>query len=153
MSTLAAQYTKEQTANTGATALAAQYAPLAGRLALSAIFLLSGFGKIMSWEGTAGYMASKGMPLVPFFLAAAIVVELAGGLSVLLGYKARWGALALVGFLIPVSLIFHNFWAFDGMQRQMEMIGFLKNVAIAGGLLTVVAHGAGAISIDSKRGE
>jgi len=152
MSTLAAQYTKEQT-GTGATAIAAQYAPLVGRLALSAIFLLSAAGKITSWDGTAGYMASKGMPLVPFFLASAIVVELLGGLSVLLGYKARWGALALVGFLIPVSLIFHNFWAFDGMQRQMEMIGFLKNVAIAGGLLTVVAHGAGAVSLDSKRGE
>lgn len=152
MSTLTAQFAKDRT-ETGVTARAAQWVPLAGRLALSAIFLLSAAGKITSWDGTAGYMASKGMPLVPFFLASAIVVELLGGLSVLLGYKARWGALALVGFLIPVSLIFHNFWAFDGMQRQMEMIGFLKNVAIAGGLLTVVAHGAGAISVDNKRGE
>lgn len=156
MSTLAADYSKGQTAGvaqTGATALAATYAPLAGRAALSAIFLLSAVGKITSWDGTAGYMASKGMPLVPFFLASAIVVEALGGLSVLLGYKARWGALALAAFLVPVSLIFHNFWAFEGMARQMEMIGFLKNVAIAGGLLTVVAHGAGALSIDSKRGE
>lgn len=146
MSTFAANYTKEQ-GQAGVGAVAARFAPLAGRGLLSAIFLLSALGKVGDWNGTAGYMASKGMPFVPLFLAGAIAVELLGGLSVLLGYKARIGALALFAFLIPTTLIFHNFWAFDGMQRHLEMIGFLKNVSIMGGLLTVAAQGSGALSI------
>src|ERR1700759_3676603 len=153
MSTLPANYTKDHHTSPGIAALAQRVTPLAGRALLSAIFLLSAVGKATQWDGTAGYMAAKGMPLVPFFLARALAFELLGGLSVLLGYKAHYGALALAFYLIPVTLIFHNFWAFDGMQRQMEMINFLKNVSIFGGLLAVAAHGAGPLSIDSKRGE
>lgn len=124
--------------------------PLVGRGLLSLIFLLSGFGKIADWSGTAGYMASKNMPAVPFFLLGAILLEIGGGLSVLTGYKARWGALALIFFLIPASLIFHNFWAYEGMEQKMQMINFLKNLSIMGGLLMVVANGAGPISIDER---
>lgn len=124
--------------------------PLVGRGLLSVIFLLSGLGKIADWSGTAGYMAAKHMPAVPFFLAAAIVVELAAGLSVLAGYKARLGALVLFAYLIPVTLIFHNFWAFEGMEQKMQMINFLKNAAIMGGLLMVAANGAGPISVDER---
>jgi putative oxidoreductase len=154
MATIATTYgqAKESEA-TGWTAWAQKFAPVAGlggRAALSAIFLLSGAGKIADFNGTMQYMAAKGMPLVPFFLVAAIVLELAGGFAVLAGYKARIGALALIGFLIPATLIFHNFWAFEGMQQKIEMIMFLKNVAIAGGLLTVVAHGSGALSLDGR---
>ncbi len=122
--------------------------PLAGRAGLSLIFLLSAFGKLMNLSGTAGYMASKNMPLVPLFLAGAIAFELLGGLSVLLGFKARWGAAALIFFLIPATLIFHNFWAYEGMEQQMQMINFLKNVAIGGGLLTLIAHGSGPLSLE-----
>lgn len=122
-----------------------------GRVLLSLIFLLSGFSKITGWDQTAAYMASKGMFAVPFFLTAAIVFEIAGGLSVLLGFKARLGAAALVVFLIPTTLIFHNFWAYEGMERQMQMIMFLKNLSIMGGLLVVVGQGAGACSLDRRR--
>ncbi|MCS7020653.1 MAG: DoxX family protein [Gemmataceae bacterium] len=128
------------------------WAPLLGRIGLSAIFLISGAGKIFSWEQTAGYMSSKGMPLVPLFLVGAIVLELVGGLSVLVGYKARLGAGLLIVFLIPATVIFHNFWAFEGQEQQMQMIMFLKNLAILGGLLLVVGFGAGAYSLDNRCG-
>lgn len=121
-----------------------------GRFCLSLIFLLSALGKLTDWQGTAGYMASKGMPLVPFFLVGAIVLELAGGLSVLLGFKTRWGVALLVIFLIPATLIFHNFWTFEGQERQLQMIMFLKNLAILGGLLLLGSLGPGSCSLDEK---
>ncbi len=127
-----------------------RFAPLVGRLLLAQIFLASGLNKIGAWEQTAGYMASKGMPLVPLFLIAAIVFEVAGGLSLALGYKVRLGAAALIVFLIPVSLIFHNFWTYEGMERQVQMIMFMKNLAIMGGLAVVVGRGAGPLSLDSR---
>ncbi|MEI7728782.1 MAG: DoxX family protein [Verrucomicrobiota bacterium] len=116
---------------------------LFARILLSLIFILSGFGKIGDWSGTTKYMASKGMVAIPFFLAMAILCELGGGLSVLFGYKARFGALVLICFLVPVSLIFHNFWSFSGMEQRMQMIHFLKNLAIMGGLLLVARRGTG----------
>jgi len=124
---------------------------VAGRVLLSLIFIVSGLTKIANWSGTAQYMASKGMIAVPFFLAMAILFELAGGLSVLTGFKARWGALALVLFLVPVTAIFHNFWTLQGMEQQMQMIHFMKNLAIMGGLLSIVARGAGLASVDECR--
>ena len=89
-----------------------RHAPLVGRILLSLIFLVAGVSKITGWSGTAAYMASRGMPAIPFFLLAAMVIELAGGLSVLAGYKARLGALALFAFLIPVTLVFHSYWTY-----------------------------------------
>lgn len=124
-------------------------APL-GRFFLSFIFIVSGIDKIFNFSGTAGYMESKGMPLVPLFLIAAIVLELAGGLSVLLGFKARIGALLLILFLVPTTLIFHNFWALEGTERQMQMIHFMKNLAILGGLFLVLGLAPGSRSVDSS---
>ena len=121
---------------------------LLGRILLSLIFILSGLGKIGDWSGTAGSMAAKGMVAVPFFLTMAILFELGGGLTVLLGFKGRLGAWALVFYLIPVSLIFHNFWAFTGAEQRMQVINFLKNLAIMGGLLLVALRGAGKPCID-----
>jgi putative oxidoreductase len=121
---------------------------LLGRILLSLIFILSGLGKIGDWSGTAGSMAAKGMVAVPFFLTMAILFELGGGLTVLLGVKARLRAWALVFYLIPVSLIFHNFWAFTGAEQRMQVINFLKNLAIMGGLLLVALRGAGKPCID-----
>jgi putative oxidoreductase len=128
-----------------------RYAPLAGRILLALIFLLSGLSKFTAWEQTAGYMASKGMPMIPFFLVSAATVELLAGLSVLLGFRARIGAAALILYLIPVSLIFHNFWALEGMEQQIQMVTFMKNLAIMGGLLLLVAFGSGALSLDNRR--
>jgi len=124
---------------------------LLGRILLSLIFILSGIGKIGDWSGTASSMTAHGMSAVPLFLALAILVEIGGGLSVLLGFKARWGALALICFLIPATVIFHNFWTFTGAEQRMQMISFLKNLAIVGGLLLLVLRGAGRPCIDWPR--
>ncbi len=129
-----------------------RFLPLVGRVLLALIFLTSGFNKITGWSGTADYMAGEGMPMVPLFLAGAIVFEIVGGLSVMLGFKARIGALVLVIFLIPATIIFHDFWTVeDAMQRRMQMIMFMKNLSIMGGLLLVMGLGPGPCSLDNRR--
>lgn len=127
-----------------------RYLPLIGRVFLSSIFIMSGFGKIADWSGTADYMASNGMPMVPLFLSGAMIFEICGGLSVLLGFKAKIGAAALIVFLIPATLIFHNFWTLEGMEQQIQMVNFMKNLAISGGLLLVVSLGTGPMSISNR---
>jgi len=127
-----------------------KWAQVVGRVALGTIFVASALGKLAAWHGTAAYAGSKGVSGV--LLAIATVLELFGGISIVVGFKARWGALALLIFLVPVTLVFHNFWAIPAEQQQMEMVNFLKNLAI----LIVLGTGAGAFSIDSRtaaRGE
>lgn len=114
----------------------------AGRVLLAAIFLLSGAGKLAAWKATVAYTAAQGVPA--FLLAGATALELGGGLSLLTGYKLRWGTVALLVFLVPVTLVFHNFWAFQGEQQQLQLAMFLKNLAIAGGLLVVFSTQAAA---------
>ncbi len=120
------------------------YLPLIARVLLGVIFVLSGFNKITGFEGTQQYMASYGMPLTAVLLVGAIVLEVAGGLSVILGLWARAGAVALVLFLIPATLIFHT-----DFSDQTQMIMFLKNLSIMGGLLLLTVHGSGDYSIRS----
>jgi len=122
---------------------------LVARLGVGAIFLLSGVGKLAAWSATAAFAGSKGVPTV--LLAAATVLELLGAISVLTGWKARWGAAALVAFLVPVTLVIHNFWADQGAEAQLQMVEFLKNVSIGGGLLAIFAAGPGALSVDARR--
>lgn len=126
-------------------------ASVAGRVLLSLIFLVSGVGKIFDWSGTASYMEAHGMRAVPLFLIAAVVLEILGGVSLLLGCRARWGALALAVFLVPATIIFHNFLLAEGAERQAQTIQVLKNVAILGGLLFVLGRGAGPYSVDGER--
>jgi putative oxidoreductase len=121
-----------------------------GRVFLALLFVVSGIGKITGYAGTAAVMASKGLPMVDILLPLTIAVELGGGLLLALGWKARWAAAALFLFLIPTTLIFHQFWGIDPKLVQMQKIHFLKNVAIMGGMLMVLAIGAGAWSVDRK---
>ena len=123
---------------------------LFGRILLALIFVVSGIGKITGFAGTAAYMASKGLPMVQVLLPLAIAAELGGGLLLALGWKARWAAGLLFLFLIPTTLIFHQFWGIDPKLAQMQQIHFLKNVAIMGGMLMVIFGGAGAWSVDRK---
>jgi putative oxidoreductase len=123
---------------------------LVGRILLSLIFLISAAGKLFNFTGTAGMMSANGFPVASLFLVGALAFELLGGLSVLTGYKARLGAAALIIFLIPTTLIFHNFWAYQGMEQQMQAAMFLKNLAIAGGLALVIAFGPGPLSVDKN---
>ena len=126
------------------------YGPLVGRILLALIFLISGYGKIGGFSGTAGYMASKGIPFAEVALAITIVIELVGGIMLIVGWKARWAALAIFLWLIPVTLMFHNFWAVDAAQYQNQFNHFLKNVTIMGGMLYVMAFGAGPLSVDAR---
>lgn len=119
------------------------------RIALAAVFIFAGANKIISFDETAQFMASKGFTYIPAFLIGAAIVELVGGLCLLLGYKARFGAAILLLFLIPTTLIFHNFWAVPDAEKTLQQIMFLKNLAIFGGLLYVVCDGAGGCAFDS----
>lgn len=123
---------------------------LIGRIALSTIFILAGLGKFMDVEGTSAYMASKGMTMVPFFLYSAAILEILAGLALLFGFKTRWAALLLALFIIPTVLIFHDFWNVSGpAERAVELVNFLKDWAIFGGLLYVACLGAGRYSVDN----
>jgi putative oxidoreductase len=123
---------------------------LAGRTLLALIFIVSGFGKITGFAGTAGFMASKGMPMAEVLLVGTIAVEFLGGLMLLVGWKARWAALAIFLFIIPATLIFHNPAGLTGQEAQDQMINVMKNLAIMGGMLMVFAFGPGAWSLDRK---
>jgi len=127
-----------------------KFGPLLGRILIAQIFLMSGFSKIGGFAGTAGYMASKGLPMVDVLLAITILIELGGGLMILAGFKARFGAMALFLWMIPVTLLFHNFWAVPADQQQIQVIMFMKNLAIMGGMLYIMAFGSGPMSIDKK---
>jgi len=123
-------------------------AALVGRILLAAIFITSGFGKITGFEGTVGYIASKGLPLPQVGAIIAILVELGGGLLLAIGYKARWAALAIAIFTLAAGILFHNYWAAEAAQKMGEQINFWKNVAITGGALAFFAFGPGRYSVD-----
>ncbi|HWN29985.1 MAG TPA: DoxX family protein [Burkholderiales bacterium] len=129
--------------------MATQYAPLIGRILLALIFIISGFGKITNFHSTADYMAGQGLPIPQVLLIAAILIELGGGLMIVLGWQARWAALAIFLFIIPTTLIFHAFWIADAAQMQNQ-INFMKNLAIMGGMLYIMAYGSGPYSLGKK---
>lgn len=132
-----------------------KYLVPAGRLLFSFIFILSAPGHFKP-ENIA-FAASQGVPLASVSVPLSGIIELIGGLSILLGYKARYGAWLLVLFLVPVTLMLHQFWNIpDPMARQMDMISFFKNLSILGGALLITWFGSGALSIDawlSRRGK
>lgn len=106
---------------------------------MSVIFLLNGIFKLMAFSAVAEMMAGKGIPLAKATLAITLIIEIGGGLLLLIGFQARPVSLVLAAFLVPVTLTFHNFWAYQGEQQQDQMANFLKNLAIIGGLLVVAA--------------
>jgi putative oxidoreductase len=121
---------------------------LLARLLLAAMFLHAGYGKIGGFAGTVAYVGSKGLPLAELFAAAALALELIGGLLLVIGWKARWAAFVLAVFTVTASVLFHNFWAAAPAQLMTQQLFFLKNMAVAGGLLMVVAFGPGRWSVD-----
>lgn len=120
--------------------------PLVGRVLLSGIFLLSGLSKLAAPAATIGYISSVGLPVAPLGLAVAVAIELLGGAALILGYRTRIVAAALAVFTIATALAFHN-----NLGDQNQFFHFFKNVAMAGGLLQVVAYGAGRFSLDARR--
>ena len=124
---------------------------LIGRVLLALLFIPAGFSKIGGFAGTAGYIASKGVPLPEVAAAIAIAVELGLGLLLLVGFQARWAALGIAIFTAVITFIFHAFWAVPPEQVMMQQQAFFKNIAVVGGLLTVVAWGAGPLSLDGSK--
>jgi putative oxidoreductase len=115
----------------------------AGRLLLAQLFLLSGFSKIMGYAGTQGYMAAKGLPGA--LLPVVILLEVGGGLALVVGFQTRWVALALAIFSVLTAFIFHL-----APGDKMQMINFMKNLSIAGGLLVVAQTGATSFAVDAR---
>lgn len=123
-----------------------------GRVAIAALFLWAGYGKLAYMDGNVGYMKAYGLPAPELLIWPALLVELVGGALLLVGWKARWVALALIAFTIPATFIFHAYWAVPADQMLNQQIHFMKNLAILGGLLGVFAHGSGRIALQSDGG-
>lgn len=124
---------------------------LAGRVLLSYLFIPAGIAKSTGFAGTVGYITSVGMPAPTAAAAVAAVVEIVGGLAILLGFGTRIAALALAFFTLVASLFFHAYWSMPADQQMIQSLLFGKNIAVIGGLLTLAAWGAGAWSVDARR--
>jgi putative oxidoreductase len=137
--------------------LGERLAPVFGRGLLALIFLLAGYLKIVGWDSTVAMLAAHKLPAPAFLLAAALITELLCGAAVFFGFRTRLAALLLFLYTLAVNYVLHDFWSYsDPSQIQryaLELQLFVKNMAIAGGLLLLVGHGAGDWSWDSWRGE
>jgi putative oxidoreductase len=125
--------------------------PLLGRILLSLVFIGGGVGKITAFSYEESMVAAKHLPWPAVALAIALLIELIGGLAILTGLFTRFTAWIVFLYLIPTTLLFHNFWALQGADRIDAMIHFEKNLAIMGGLVLLAAFGAGGYSFDSAR--
>ena len=130
------------------------YAPVVvlARLLLALMFVMAGFSKFGDLGGTAGYIASKGLPLPQVLAFMTAALELIGGIALVIGFQARWAALALALFTLLATVLFHNFWAMPADQQFVQQLMFMKNLSIVGGLLMVFSLGAGPLSLDARRG-
>jgi putative oxidoreductase len=125
-----------------------------GRAMLAMVFLMSAVGnKIPNFNQVTGYMTSEGVPAAQLMLAGAIVFLIAGSLALIVGFKARIGASLLLVFLVLATYFFHDFWTFeDAAEKQQQMIQFMKNMALMGAMLLIIANGSGPMSLDAKAG-
>jgi len=124
------------------------FTALVGRILIVVPFLVFGFMKLTNFHGSVEYLAALKIPMTTAAAVIAIIIELLGGLCVLLGFKARFWGWVLFLYLIPVTFVAHNFWAYSGAARVENEGNFLKNLAIMGGLLLLAAFGPGALSVD-----
>jgi putative oxidoreductase len=117
-----------------------------GRVLLALLFVVAGFGKIAAPTATQAYIAAVGLPLPLLGYIIAVVVEIGGGLALLVGFQTRVAAVALAAFTLATAVLFHNHLA-----DQNTFIHFMKNLAITGGLFQVAAFGSGPLSVDARR--
>ncbi|GIV53730.1 MAG: hypothetical protein KatS3mg039_0248 [Candidatus Kapaibacterium sp.] len=130
-----------------------RYFPLLGRVLLCLLFLVSGITFHFTSDAIQ-YAEAQGVPAASLLVPLSGVLAIVGALSVMLGYRAKLGAWLLVIFLVPVTLMMHNFWAIaDPMQRQVQMIMFMKNLGLLGGVLLIAYWGAGPISMDNRQSQ
>ena len=121
------------------------------RLLLALMFILAGIGKFTGLEGTAGYIASKGLPMPAVLAFLTALLEVVGGIALAIGFQARIAGLLLALFTLVATFLFHNFWAMPPDQSFVQQLMFMKNLAVAGGLLLVFSFGAGPASVDARR--
>ena len=121
---------------------------LVARLALSAIFIPSGFSKLLHLDTFALGLAARGVPGGMGMAVLAAAAEFLGGLAVALGFRVRWSALLLMAFTLASAFVSHRFWELEAAQRTMQYVQFMKNLAIAGGFLALAAAGAGRFRVD-----
>ena len=124
---------------------------LIGRLVLAWFFVPAGWSKIVGFSGTVAYATSAGLPLPEIGVAVGLLIELVGGLLLLVGFGTRWAALALALFTAVAAFFFHNYWAMPEAQQMMQKLNFTKNLAIAAGLLAFAAFGPGRFSVEGRR--
>lgn len=124
-----------------------------GRLLFVALFLPAGLSKLTGFAGTAGYIASVGLPLPTMGAALALLVEIVGSAALLLGYQTRIASLVLAAFTFVASIFFHAYWSAAPDQAFVTQLLFMKNMAVVGGLLVLAAQGAGAFSLDARRAQ
>jgi putative oxidoreductase len=124
---------------------------LIARLLLAAMFLFYGIQKFTGLAGTAGYIASVGLPVPTLLALGSGTVEVLGALLLIVGWRTRWAALVLAAFTLIASVLFHAFWAVPAAQQMVPQLLFMKNIAVIGGLLMVYAFGPGSLSLDARR--
>lgn len=125
-----------------------EWGPLVGRVMISMIFLMSGMGKVFQFEAQVGYATSQGVPMASVAIALSALIEIAAVVMIVVGYKARLGAAALFLWMIPVSFMMHAFWTIaDPMSMQINMIMFMKNIAMMGAMLMIMSFGSGPKSL------
>ncbi|HEY9803025.1 MAG TPA: DoxX family protein [Leptolyngbyaceae cyanobacterium] len=122
-----------------------KYIPLVARSFLAVIFIYAGLNKVFNFAGTSASMAKAGLPIVEVLLVFTIAFQILGGLSIILGYKAQIGAILLIIFMIPATLVFHN-----PLADPSQFNNFFKNLSIIGGLLLILAYGTGPLSLESE---
>ncbi|MFP3549983.1 DoxX family protein [Paraburkholderia sp. SIMBA_049] len=122
-----------------------KFLPLVGRILIGAPFVMSGLSKLAAYTATVGYIGAVGLPLPPLAFLMAVLIELGGGLLLLSGYRVRFASLVMAVFCIATAVFFHR-----NLADQNQMIHFLKNVMMAGGLLQITYFGAGAFSLDGR---
>jgi putative oxidoreductase len=126
-----------------------KYVVLLGRILYVAIFVMSGPGHFTA--ATIGHAASRGVPMASIAVPLSGIVAIVGGLSILLGFKAKYGAWLIVLFLVPVTFTIHNFWAVaDPMMRQIQQINFMMNLSMLGAALIITYFGSGPLSVDKR---
>jgi len=124
---------------------------LVGRILIAFMFMQSGYEKLTDLTGTAGYIASGGLPNSTTLAGLTGVFELVAGLAILIGFKARWAALVLAAFTLVASFLYHRYWTAPADQQMIMQLLFMKNMAIVGGLLVIAALGAGPASVDARK--
>lgn len=124
---------------------------LAARLLFGLLFLPAGISKVTGFSGTVGYIASVGLPLPTAAALVAILVEVGGGLALLVGFRTRMAAILLAVFTLAASVYFHAYWSAPVGEAAVQHLMFYKNMAIVGGLLALAAHGASQWSVDARR--